>query len=326
MQSPPNLDDGTKFAACSIKQAFVRQVILGLRALESSLPPWCLLALVWPVAALLTTWELVLLGPTVRDFDRLPPSLRPAGSRLGWIWRLWCQRINFRLTKLLILWPDRLETDRWRPRFRSTGFEQLERLVAEGRPVVLTLMHFGPHALLRYWLRARGVAVGALVGKQLALRPVYRDYLDGLSDGASGLGNTPHLFDLGQLRQAVRFLQSQGLLMVALDAAQGRDVWVEGDDYALRLRTGAIRLATAANAILVPCFAFSHRAFGMTLHLGLPVSAEGNTQEICANLMHQFIPVLRAHPEHCEGQLLKSFRASSQDLEPVYAGASQTSP
>jgi hypothetical protein len=65
-----------------------------LRGLERVLPTLCLRALLWPPIAIATAWEL--LGPrqVLRQFYRLPVSLRPPVSPVAWAWRIGWRRVR----------------------------------------------------------------------------------------------------------------------------------------------------------------------------------------------------------------------------------------
>src|SRR5579871_251955 len=145
-----------------------------LRLTERFAPPALLAWLLWPAAAVWSAWELAYHRPTLSLFRRLPPDLRPAWRAFLWPVRVWRHRCRLNLTKLLSAWPDRLRERRWQERGRLVGFEQLEKLRGEGRPVVLAVPHFGPVSALYHWLRARGLPVAALVGRDLRTPLTYR--------------------------------------------------------------------------------------------------------------------------------------------------------
>lgn len=289
----------------------MRLAIHAIRALEFMLPARCLQILAWPAAAIVSAWQLAWVG-------RLPSSLRSDQSSPARLWKLWRRRINLNLTKLLVFWPDRLMKPRWRRRSDATALEELTRLSAQGRPVILVVLHFGPLAVVKYWMRAHGLAVAGLVERPLSQRPAHRVYLDNLNDTSSGLGGIPHLFDFTQLRHAVDFIQRQKLLMVAVESGRGHELLVEGDDYAFPMATGPIRMAARVNGLVVPCLALANGPFRLTLRLGRPVAADGDLQAVCAQVMDEFAPILRAHPEQCERELIRVFRRSrpEQTLRP----------
>jgi lauroyl/myristoyl acyltransferase len=151
-----------------IRRVIARLVVHILRVLEFLLPVWCLSVLFGPAAAVVAGWQLFLRSqqrakPTIRQFDRLPVSWWPPRSRSVRIWQIWRHWTRVNVTKLLTFWPDRLTNHRWQPRGRSTDLDALERLAAQGRPVILAILHYGPVTVLHYWLRAQGFAVASLV-------------------------------------------------------------------------------------------------------------------------------------------------------------------
>jgi hypothetical protein len=162
--------------------------------------------------------------------------------------------------------------------------------------------------------------VAGLVQRPLSQRPAHRVYLDDLNDTSSGLRGIPHLFDLTQLRQAVDFIQHQRLLMVAVESGRGHELLVEGNDYSLAMATGPIRMAARVNGLVVPCLALATGPFRLTLRVGTPIAADGDLQAVCAQVMDAFVPILRAHPEQCERELIRAFRlvAPDPDLAPEY--------
>jgi hypothetical protein len=103
--------------------------------------------------------------------------------------------------------------------------------------------------------------------------------------------------------------------MIAVEAGRGHELLVEGKDYAFPIATGAIRMAARVNGLVVPCLAYAHRPFGLTLRVGTPVAADGDLHAVCAHLMDEFTPMLRAHPEQCERELIRSFRVLPPELE-----------
>jgi hypothetical protein len=46
----------------------------------------------------------------------------------------------------------------------------------------------------------------------------------------------------------------------------------------------------------------------LTPDIGKPVPGAVDLDAACAHLMREFIPILRAHPEHCERELIRRFR------------------
>lgn len=270
-----------------------------LRIVERILPMWALHLLVWPGAAILSAWELP-------HLKRLPPSLWPTRSRRSEYLLLWRKRVAVNLTKLVVVWPDRFATPRWRARCDELSLKPLRRLTTAEQPVVMVLLHFGPLAVLKYWLRSQGFVVAGVVLRRLASRPAHRRYLDRLNDAASGMEGIPQLFDLSQLKRAANFIRPQQMLMMTIEGGHGHELMVERPDYTFRMATGAIRLAARLNGIVVPCCAVVDGAFRMRLHVGRPVAADGDLRAIAIHLMSEFEPMLLRHPEHCEPEMINA--------------------
>ena len=196
--------------------------------------------------------------------------------------------------------------------------EQFEETWARGGPVVLAVLHFGPLVVLRYWLRARGLPIAALVRRNSKDRPLYQRYLDRICDHVGGVPGLRHVFGLDELREVSQFLQSRRLLIVAVDgnAVAGnavKHVLVKGDDFHFRMATGALRLAARANADVVPCSIRADQCLGFTIHFGKPVPAAwvGDKCQYgaaCNHLWDEFLPVLRDQPEQSAYELLACFQ------------------
>lgn len=290
------------------RRAFMPLAIKAVRMLERTCAPGVLSVLLWPAAAWRAARELRWRGP-------LPAAFLPATPRAR-RWTLWRQRVHLHLAQLMVLWPDRLGTARWQRRCDLAGIDAI-RDAARRTPVVLVTLHFGPFALLKYCLRASGLPVAALVGRDDEMRPQYRRRLDTLSDRASGLSASPHLFDLSQIKAALRFVDEGGMLLMAIDGVHGHKTTVRHDDYALRLATGPVRIAARTGAVLIPCLAVPARWLGVRVVVGRPIEC-GPVDVTCAAIMREFAPHLKRHPAHWDRRLIRAFR----DRVAVESGAS----
>jgi lauroyl/myristoyl acyltransferase len=301
----------------------------GLRALERVLPVGLLYALLWPFIAVSTAWELFGPRQVLRRLHRLPVSLRPPLSATAWAWRIWRQRLELNMARLIWLWPDRLHTARWQRRCRCTGLEQFEQLRARGRPVVVAVLHFGPAPVLRYWMRARGLPVAALATRPPSWGAPYRATVDRLSDKVSGLAGVAHVFNLSQLKSMYYFLDAPRLLYMAVDGGEGRQWSVPGDDFSLLLAPGALRVAARSHAAVIPCLIRADGPLRLAIHFGRPVPDEwvgdpGQHPAACAHLLREFRPVLQAQPEQCTARLLSRFGPPVRQTEPAVAEPSGT--
>jgi lauroyl/myristoyl acyltransferase len=191
--------------------------------------------------------------------------------------------------------------------------EQFEEIRSDGRPVVVVVLHFGPLAVLRFWMRARGIPVAALMWRNSERRPLYRRYLDRICDEAGRLPGLPHVFSLDQLKEAIQFLQPRRVVIVAAEGVGARHVLVKGDDYCFRMATGALRLAARAYASVMPCSIRADRLLGFTIHFGEPIptawiSDKREYLTACHHLWHEFLPLLRDQPEQSGYELLGCFQ------------------
>jgi lauroyl/myristoyl acyltransferase len=295
------------------KEPVARLGLRLLRASERALPPIALFVVVWPVVALATFFQLYFRKPRFRDFQELPVTLRPATAQIRWMVRIWRRRIRLNLTKLLCLWPDRLELRRWRRRGRVHGAEEWDRACKSGRPIVLAILHFGPVSVLRYWLRARGHRACTLGVRPPSTRSGLRRLLDQWSDSATGLHQVPHLIDPRHVRQARDMLSRRHILIVAVDGYRGRQVNIDSDDFCFGIASGAVRLARSANALLLPCAISADRALGFTVHFGNPLPEDlvlhrMDETAACRWLLEQLMPLTCSEIEQCTYELLRHFR------------------
>jgi lauroyl/myristoyl acyltransferase len=222
---------------------------------------------------------------------------------------LWRRRTELNLVRFLWMIPDRLKEARWQRRCRCTGRKQFEQLCVQDRPVILAVLHFGPLLVLRYWLRAHGWAAAFLSDLLLSCG----DYVQRLSDQATGLGAIPHTFDVKRLKPVYQFLRPSRILIIAVDGAHGRHCEVAADDWSLRMAPGALRLAARTNAIMVPCLVGAERPLRLSIHFGDPVPDDWVADPTrhpaaCVHLLREFLPLLRAQPEQCHFVLLSQMR------------------
>lgn len=320
-----------RLGTASIGRANAWLAIHTLRALEYLLPVWCLSVLFGPTAAAVAGWQLLWAKPNVRLFDRLPVSWRPPRSRRVRFCQIWRQWTRVNLTKLLTFWPDRLANPRWQRRGRCTDLVALERLASQDRPVILAIVHFGPMAMLRYWLRAQGLAAASLVAHVGDHLSTSRRHKQRLSDRATGMADVPHILDVHQLRTVLDFLQPRRFLIVAVDGGKGESWPISGPGFSLRMATGAVRLASRVNGIVVPCLIRAERSMAFTVHLGAPVPAAWVADRrqrfaACAHLLQEFLPILRAHPEQCAYELLWRLQTSAPLPDGAVAEFEETIP
>jgi hypothetical protein len=137
-----------------------------------------------------------------------------------------------------------------------------------------------------------------------------------LTDAAGRVEGAGHVFDLKQLRQASRFLESHGLLIVTVEGIHAQGVLVPVDDFCFLMATGALRLAAQVSADVFPCLIRADYPWGFTAHFGEPVppalvTDKGRHAAACDHLLREFLLVLRDQPEQCWSQLLVCFQQTA---------------
>jgi hypothetical protein len=221
-------------------------------------------------------------------------------------------RMRDYLNEPLEYFPERLADPKWTSRCRIEGLDQLLRARQNGRPVVLAFAHFGAYRLSKYWLRAAGVPVAAvIVGKAENRTTVER-----LEDGLCPFPDIPASFYLDQLREANEFLAAGNPLLIAFDNAAGKQVNVPVcGGWTFQMAAGAVRLAIRHQAELVPCAVIDEGRWRFQIKVGRPVPAEhlaAGVDWIHAgkHLLNELLPVFQEHPGQCSNQLIKYFQPS----------------
>lgn len=262
-----------------------------VRALERGLPPPVLRRLLWPWAAI---W--VLPGRSQwkafrPHWNRIPATLRHRDLELPDFLR---RRLRSSLARFLTFWPDRLGAPRWQQRIRYEGLHHVLTVLNGGAPAVLATLHFGVLFLLRYFLRARGIAASVLVAQDPTGRPRLQEMKNALM-ASPGL---PEVFTLDEVRAARRFLTPGHCLVVAVDFDRGRQVRVATTHGTMRLATGAMRLAQASGARLIPCLAEEESPWRFVVHFGEPVPLQTGRDFGLAgqHLVNAFLPVISRRP------------------------------
>lgn len=293
-------------------EGLAKIICRSLRAAELFLPVCCLQLLLWPAAAFRAGCELFRGIATLRRFERLPASLRPCLSRPAWVRRLWRERARLHLTKLLCLWPNRLEQPRWKDRCHWIGLQHFEQLREQGHPIILAVLHFGPLIVLHYGLRSRGIPLATLF--QWSSPPPQLRYLDRINDPAGRNDGLPHFFRLAKLREVYHFLKSGRVLMMAVDGRRGHHFLLNGNGFRIAMSTGMRRIAIRTGAIIIPCSITAERHMGFTVRFGAAVFPElvqdhSRHREACEHLLREFLPVLQSRPEQCS-ELLMAFSST----------------
>ena len=172
------------------------------------------------------------------------------------------------------------EIDRFRPGLELDGLEQLQRLQAEGRGVLLVSGHFMTLELC-----------GRLLCDHVPLAGMYRPHATPPMEWAVKSGRLRYaaaMFGRDELRQAVRHLKRGGLLWYAPDQdMRGKDsVFVPFFGIPASTITATHQLARLSGAAVVPFF---HRREGdrYILRIGAPLdpfpTEDAATDTACVN-------------------------------------------
>lgn len=269
-----------------------------LRFLEQSLPLPVLWVLLWPAAA--THAMSHVCRSRSRDWSKVAPFLRPSGSVFLWRWHSLTQFIQ---TQSLAVWPDRLVTPRWRHRVNVENLPALLALKVEGVPMVMATLHTQSATLFRYILRSHGIPAATFVlnaeghDKKTSRR-------DALLDEQVGLVGTPNLFDIRELRAAMRFLRSGGCLIIACDTRPAQRLMVRTPQGGFTMALGPLRMARSTGATVFPAIVFHEQQWRVTVHIGnplnIPEAARGGDvsvfQSACEEFTHSVLPIIAKYP------------------------------
>jgi lauroyl/myristoyl acyltransferase len=285
-----------------------------LRLCERLLPPSVLSLLLWPPAA---AWDLlhVRQRTPLTCWRRFPASWRHKRWRF-----LRQQGLGLYHSQFFCIWPDRLCGKRWLNRCRLEGAGNLIG-AREGDPgVVLASLHFGPYELLPYWLRAYGIVTTSVRVKPPDSLKSLTDYQCSLSPPADApvFLYAEDLIPLPRFSHVRKILGPGRRLLVMVDVAQGIQVDVPFEDRIFHMSTGAIRLATMANAELIPCLIAEISTWKFVIRFGAPVPRQylGNVpdmQAIGAHLLKEFSQVVSRYPEQCKMRLARAMRPLAEN-------------
>ena len=212
------------------------------------------------------------------------------------------------------MWPDRLCTRRWLSRCSLEGESNLNGSRERNRGVVLASLHFGPFEMMPYWLRAYGIITTSVRTRPPDSLKALTDYQYSLSSPA----DVPIFLHAEDLTPLPRFSHVRKILgpgrrlLVLVDPVRGLHADVPFfEDRMFRMSTGAIRLATMADADLVPCLIAETSTWKFTIHFGTPVPRHylGNSpdvQAVGAHLLKEFSKVVSRYPEQCKMRLSRA--------------------
>ncbi|MGI8890852.1 MAG: hypothetical protein ACR2G0_08750 [Chthoniobacterales bacterium] len=242
----------------------------------------------------------------LESWRRLAAVESTPNSSKVWKW----QGLGSHHARAVYLFPDRLAEDRWLKRCHLTGPCDPFQLRDQARRIVFASLHFGPFETLPYWLRAQGLPVTTLVGRE-APRRVLKQRQYSLSPPA-GLPVVLPVTEKGGVRQAVKDLQH---LLVLMDVNRGRQIEVSYESLIFRLATGVMRIAAMTGAHLVPCLVTALPEWELAIHFGTPVPQsylrpEPDLQGAALHLLRELLPVARQNRGQYGHRLLSCIRAA----------------
>jgi lauroyl/myristoyl acyltransferase len=174
-------------------------------------------------------------------------------------------------------------------------------------------LHFGPYELLPYWLRAYGIVTTSVRVKPPDSLKSLTNYQFSLSPPADVpvFLYVEDLIPLPRFSHVRKILGPGRRLLVMVDVVQGIQVDVPFEDRIFRMSTGAIRLATMANAELIPCVIAEICTWKFVIRFGAPVPRKylgkvPDMQAIGAHLLKEFSQVVSRYPEQCKIRLARA--------------------
>ena len=180
--------------------------------------------------------------------------------------------------------------------------------------------------MLTYHLRALGVPAATLVANEFAARPAHRVRLLRNCDRVSGIENSPFLFPTSQLREGVEFLKDNVVLIVAVSGGKGSAFTVDDGVVSVPISPSAFRIASMADARVIPCTIVADKGGRATITLGKPVPDEYVKNRnlhcrACGDLFRFFLQSVRAVPGQSDAWLIERFQTLSRTeiLEPFAA-------
>lgn len=238
-------------------------------------------------------------------WSRMPKTWRP--KPLAFFFR---QTIGFAHARLVYLWPDQLGKSHWLKRCQLKLDSNLEKRLQSERPIVFASFHFGPFRTLPYWLRAHGIAVTTLVGT-----PISRE--SAMIDALSPPPEVPVLAWVNDMKEIRKSVGPGRRLLILIDVDHAKQTPVTMANEVFRLTTGAVRLAAATGADLIPCVIVEKDVWNFVIHFGSPVPQAflGKSPDVPAatsHLLGELLPVMLCHPVQCRHRFLSSITPAGQ--------------
>lgn len=266
-----------------------------MRACEDVVPPGLLRLLLIP-----TVMPSALAGFRLRS--KLEAGWKALGisSPKGLKWLK--ESIRFHRVRYLNFWPDRLTLSRWQHRMTFKGIEPVRALQSEKQPVVLVCLHHGPIHILRYLLRAAGVACAMVVLESRAERSPVREWKDRLSPPPE----VPNVFCRDELKEMKLFMEQGGCLLVAADYGRDKMCEVPFGPAQIRVASGAFRLAESVGATVFPVSVVETSGWQFELEIYDGIARNGSIEQLAAKVLAQLAPKVLATPALMHSQLADS--------------------
>ncbi|MGV3754759.1 MAG: hypothetical protein ACO1QS_05210 [Verrucomicrobiota bacterium] len=266
-----------------------------MRASEAVMPPGLLRMLLLPLVIPLALRDLrqrVKLEAGWRHLRVSPPD------QGAWFKAL----VRFHLVRFITFWPDRLALLRWKQRVDRKGMEAIKALQAAGKPVVLVCLHHGPIHLLRYLLRADGVACAMVVLESRAERLAVREWKDRLSPPEG----VPNVFCRDELKAMRRFMEQGGCLLVAVDYGRGKMSQATFGPAKIKVASGAFRLAESMKATVFPVSVQETMPWHFTVEAGAGVMPAAGETAVAEKVLSVLAVKVLATPALMHSQLADS--------------------
>lgn len=191
---------------------------------------------------------------------------RSALSRLGYV-----------LEDHIRLKPD---GGQWQSRLDWQGWEHVDAVSSDPRPVMGCFLHDDYHKYLRFLLRSRGIE---------AFGVVRRNY-----DPEADIHHHRFTFDTSQLAQASRHLASGGWLNIALDVPDQKPITFVHQGQPMQWSSGAFRLARKHGAWLIGCYVLPLPRWRCRVCFSEPIrlSEAASQPDVASHFAEFFSPVL----------------------------------
>jgi lauroyl/myristoyl acyltransferase len=176
-------------------------------------------------------------------------------------------------------------------------------LKAAGVPMVMATLHTQSATLLRYILRSHGIPAATLVLNADA-HDEKTNQRDALLDEQMGMVGLPNLFDIREMRAAMRFLQKGGCLIIACDIWPAQRLMIHTPQGGFTMALGPLRMARSTGATVFPAIVFHEPRWRVTVHIGNPLSiphaGRGDCvsvfQSACEEFTHFVLPIIAKYP------------------------------